>query len=239
MSDICGVYFIQCIINSKRYVGSSTKCRGRITGHFQCLRKGTHINKYLQYSFNKYGEENFIHGFLEETSKDDKLVREQFWIDELKSSDPEFGYNLTHAVVSQTTSVIRSQLSKDYWASLTEEEREEVSRKRKILWDDPVWRDAREKDLAIKSAKRLKMQEENPDFKEQCLSGFTRSRNNPEKEAARIAKIKATWQKKEVKDAQSARKKILAQDPKYAAEHLERMNRPEVKEALRVAALEQ
>lgn len=53
-----------------------------------------HGNEYLQAAYNKYGKDNFVFEILEECSEDQLLVREQFWMTELKSCDPKVGYNL-------------------------------------------------------------------------------------------------------------------------------------------------
>lgn len=78
-----GVYEIVNKINKKRYIGSSIDLVGRRIKHFSGLRKNAHGNKYLQHSFNKYGEENFIFNILFECDKCVILYYEQQWINSM------------------------------------------------------------------------------------------------------------------------------------------------------------
>lgn len=92
----CGIYLIRCLINDKVYVGQS---KGRISDRFykhrQELRNNRHKNKYLQYDWDKFGEENFE--FI--TVKDGLALEildeeESDYIKFYQSNDPEFGYNI-------------------------------------------------------------------------------------------------------------------------------------------------
>lgn len=82
-----GVYSITNKVNNKRYIGSSTNLGRRKTSHFTCLRKGKGHNQHLQYSYNKFGESSFIFAVIEYCTKEELLVREQFYVDTLK---PEY-----------------------------------------------------------------------------------------------------------------------------------------------------
>jgi len=55
-----GIYLIINLQNNKFYVGSAINVRKRKNKHLQQLRKNKHDNQYLQNSFNKYGENNFV-----------------------------------------------------------------------------------------------------------------------------------------------------------------------------------
>jgi hypothetical protein len=82
---ISGVYFIQCIKNNKIYIGSSNNILTRLECHRSELRGNYHGNCYLQNSWNKHGEKNFIVGILEKVDDIDALLnREQYYIDKLK-----------------------------------------------------------------------------------------------------------------------------------------------------------
>lgn len=60
------IYKITNLINGKFYIGSTIRpVYIRKYEHFSELRKGKHCNKYLQNSFNKYGEVNFKFEILE------------------------------------------------------------------------------------------------------------------------------------------------------------------------------
>lgn len=56
---ISGVYFIECLDNSKFYIGSSYNIKRRWQEHGVLLRKNKSRNKYLQNAWNKHGEHSF------------------------------------------------------------------------------------------------------------------------------------------------------------------------------------
>lgn len=77
-----GIYQIVCVINRKRYIGSSVDLKSRFIGHRNPLRNGIHKNSYLQNSVNKYGIENFYFEVLEVDIPKDCLIEwEQFYLD--------------------------------------------------------------------------------------------------------------------------------------------------------------
>lgn len=92
------VYEITCLINDKRYIGSSGKrnrLNRRFTEHRYKLKKGVHENCYLQSSWNKYGEENFEFKVLEHVQDIEILLeRESYFIELHKSWHRDFGFNL-------------------------------------------------------------------------------------------------------------------------------------------------
>lgn len=98
---VSGIYTIKCITSQKQYIGSSTDMYNRLFQHRNKLRKNQHQNQYLQNSYNKNKEENFIIEILEYCNKEELTIREQFYINEL---NPE--YNITKLV-------IRNNLSKE------------------------------------------------------------------------------------------------------------------------------
>lgn len=90
-----GVYIIRNQINNKIYIGSSiVSFLKRLQHHNAMLNNKKHKNNYLQNSYNKYGEENFIFEILEICEKDDCLNKEQYWIDYYKSYNKTIGYNI-------------------------------------------------------------------------------------------------------------------------------------------------
>ena len=86
-----GIYLIRNKINDKFYIGSSTNIKIRLIGHRHHLKKGDHINKHLQNSYNKYGKEAFEYYIITECLIDELLNFEQWFIDILK---PEFNITL-------------------------------------------------------------------------------------------------------------------------------------------------
>lgn len=82
MKKISGIYYIKNKINNKIYIGSSKNIYNRKAQHYSELRGNYHENIFLQRSWNKYGEENFEFGILEEVKNINELyAREQFYID--------------------------------------------------------------------------------------------------------------------------------------------------------------
>lgn len=89
--NISGVYMIFNLLNEKSYIGSAINIRKRITQHKSRLRNNKHDNRYLQKAWLKYKEINFIFVKLEDTSIQNLIDREQFWINSLK---PEYNIRL-------------------------------------------------------------------------------------------------------------------------------------------------
>ncbi len=65
---VAGIYFIECKVTNKRYIGSSKDIGIRLSKHFSELYLNTHTNKQLLNDFNKYGRDNFNFGILERTT---------------------------------------------------------------------------------------------------------------------------------------------------------------------------
>lgn len=86
-----GIYCIRNLATGKVYVGSSSNIKARLANHRFRLRAGRHDNSHLQRSWKRHGEASFVFEVLEHT--EDLLVREQAWMDALRSADPEHGYN--------------------------------------------------------------------------------------------------------------------------------------------------
>lgn len=95
-SDKCGIYLILNKINGKVYVGqTSEKFKRRFWHHQWCLCNGCHSNKYLQKSWDKYGENSFIfkvlHVFTNEENLDELEIK---YISDYNATDMKFGYNM-------------------------------------------------------------------------------------------------------------------------------------------------
>ncbi len=76
-----GIYKIINKITNDFYIGSSKDVYIRKSQHFSKLRKNKHINKHLQASFNKYGEDNFEFEVILLCEETFLLKEEQFKID--------------------------------------------------------------------------------------------------------------------------------------------------------------
>lgn len=82
-----GIYKWINLVNGKIYIGSAVKFRKRKDLHLLNLRRGDHHSKYLQYAYNKYGEDKFKFEIIELCSKENLETREQYYLDTLK---PEY-----------------------------------------------------------------------------------------------------------------------------------------------------
>lgn len=90
-----GIYKIENKINGKVYIGQSINIEQRWYNHEKELNRNSHHNKHLQHAWNKYGKDQFVFAIIEECVIDNIDDREIFWINELKSTDPNNGYNIT------------------------------------------------------------------------------------------------------------------------------------------------
>jgi len=88
--DCSGIYCIINIKNGKQYIGSSKNIKTRLYNHFYTLKKLKHSNILLQNSWNNNTEKDFNFYILEKCSENKLIIREQFYIDELKPL-----YNIT------------------------------------------------------------------------------------------------------------------------------------------------
>lgn len=99
---IAGIYYIENLINHKKYYGSSININERLLEHKRLLKSNQHQNSHLQNSFNQYGEENFVFktfiqvdssGYSIEQIKDLILSLEQTCINFFDSTNRKNGYN--------------------------------------------------------------------------------------------------------------------------------------------------
>lgn len=95
MEKISGVYAIMHPSSGRAYIGSSKDVLKRWAGHKQSLQLGSHHSPYLQRAWNKYGADTFHFITLEQCSPDERIAREQFWIDQTQASNKEFGFNVS------------------------------------------------------------------------------------------------------------------------------------------------
>lgn len=99
-----GIYKIENMVNHKVYIGQTINYTNRIYLHIHYLENNCHCNSHLQNAWNKYGSENFKFELIEDCSdincerfELDKILDEHeiFWIKFYKSSNSDFGYNLS------------------------------------------------------------------------------------------------------------------------------------------------
>lgn len=82
----CGIYTVTCTKNHTVYVGQSINIRSRWRDHRKKLKAGTHYNKFMQSSFNKYGADNFEYAIHLECSVADLSGNEQQVADALRAT---------------------------------------------------------------------------------------------------------------------------------------------------------
>jgi len=88
----CGIYYILNTETKHVYIGSSIDIEKRIKRHKHTLTHNMHHNIYLQRAWSRYGQDAFLFGILEITSKEELLTTEQTYLDL-----NENGYNLAPA----------------------------------------------------------------------------------------------------------------------------------------------
>lgn len=115
-----GIYIIKNKISNKFYIGScssKTFLYERLKHHQQDLKLNKHINKHLQNSYNKHGEDNFYYEVLEVCKPDECVEREQYWIDLL---NPHYNFckkagSTLGTVCSEATKSKISLKQKENW----------------------------------------------------------------------------------------------------------------------------
>jgi predicted GIY-YIG superfamily endonuclease len=105
------IYKITNIINRKFYIGSTEDYFKRRQNHKYNLRHNCHPNQYLQSSFNKHGETNFIFEIVEYCEITNLIEREQYCLDLYQTYNNKIGYNLS-PTAGRTTGIICSEETK-------------------------------------------------------------------------------------------------------------------------------
>lgn len=93
MSNLCGIYCIECLVNHKKYIGESKVIKQRWGRHKRELNANKHSNWLLQKDWDLYGSDNFIFYIVEECPDDELYEKEKYWISEYDTY--ENGYNIT------------------------------------------------------------------------------------------------------------------------------------------------
>jgi len=91
-----GIYQIKNKRNGKIYIGSAVNIKRRWNEHKSDLKLNKHHSAYLQNSYNKHGEHNFIFETLEIVQDKTLLVEtEQRHMDATNCYNREIGYNIS------------------------------------------------------------------------------------------------------------------------------------------------
>lgn len=88
------IYKITNLIDRKIYIGQTSRdFEERKRNHLSRLRRGVHDNIYLQSSWNKYGEFNFLFEIIQECEIEQLDELERFWISFFDATNKTYGYN--------------------------------------------------------------------------------------------------------------------------------------------------
>jgi len=137
--DTSGIYGITNLRSGDMYIGSSIHIFQRMKEHKRSLKANNHHNRYLQYSWNRYGEDVFIFKpieFVKETLLND---REKFWSEHFSKRTDLYNFVIgrKNKIVDDETKRKISNKIKKLWEKgvydLSEEEREE---RRKIFFEN-------------------------------------------------------------------------------------------------------
>jgi group I intron endonuclease len=171
----CGIYCLLCIPTGKRYIGSAFNCESRWLAHSSKLNNKKHGNKYLQSAWSKHGAGAFVFSIVEKCKSFDLKVREQYWINAFHSNLSKHGFNLAPAVRQNTPAEGLSKIHKDYWSSLTDEDRAARNEYKRTeagrlllkenadkLWADPAYREL----MTVKVSATMKEHCKNPEIVE-------------------------------------------------------------------------
>jgi group I intron endonuclease len=98
-----GIYVLKNTVTGKCYIGSAREFKERWRSHSSSLRRNKHRNKYLQSSFSLHVQEQPSDDFMEfsileilnNSTKQERLTREEYWIDKYKADNIGL-YNNNH-----------------------------------------------------------------------------------------------------------------------------------------------
>lgn len=91
-----GIYCIENTVNCKKYIGLSRNIEHRWNEHRSKLRRGKHVNIYLQRAWDNYGEDAFRFYIVELCESSMLSEREEYYIAKYHTLSHESGYNLTN-----------------------------------------------------------------------------------------------------------------------------------------------
>lgn len=95
-SQLGGIYKIQSVLDGRFYIGSAKNFWDRYSNHVRTVAQGEHKNIKLQRFIEKYGFDAVFFEVVEiceDTSKDNLIKREQYYLDTLQPFDDK-GFNI-------------------------------------------------------------------------------------------------------------------------------------------------
>ena len=191
---LSGIYEIRNRLSNKSYIGSTDKFDKRWKEHSNFLRKNKHKNKHLQNSFNKYFEEIKNDDFIEfhivevmkNSTKEDRLLREEFWISFAKANQINI-FNIWLKPTKQNTIGLKGKTH-------SEKTKQIISQNSKEMWENPEHQKKMEiihssKEFRDFQGKRIKELWENPEYKKGRIEFF----NSEEITKDRSERAKNLW----------------------------------------------
>lgn len=116
------IYSIVNLINNKAYIGQTIgPLTERMRKHLEKLRSNTHPNNHLQYSYNKYGEQNFQIILLCETTIEELDKMEILYIALFDTTNDKKGYNITSGgsgVISEKAQLKNKFSNQEKWPNI-------------------------------------------------------------------------------------------------------------------------
>lgn len=156
---ISGIYCIENLTNNKKYIGYAKDIFKRWNDHKNQLKRSVHANRYLQGSFDKHGEDNFIYYIVQEMEYNQRQLKlmEIYWIAYYNSFiEDGCGYNLTRGGDG---------------TSLSKETKEKISKSmmgKMVGEKNPMWK------KVVSEETKEKMRKSHPDLKGEKSPNFGR-----------------------------------------------------------------
>jgi group I intron endonuclease len=108
-----GVYLIRNTVTDMGYIGGTVNFHHRWLDHRSALRRGSHINRFLQRAWDKYGEDTFEFSEIITVPLNSTLLAEQLILDlALKIVGQSRLYNIASDVVAPWLGKRRSEETK-------------------------------------------------------------------------------------------------------------------------------
>ena len=128
------IYMITNVVNGKKYIGQGIYSKDQTGGlrrfkeHLNDAVKNNDKSIFLENAIRKYGFTNFTLTILEKADNDMLNDLEVKYIQEHKTTDKNFGYNITPGGTYKMTEFVREKISK----SMKEQMADPVSRKKRV-----------------------------------------------------------------------------------------------------------